>query len=299
MADYPFLNGAKGYVSLIVNAHQYDIPALIGTGISAPTNDRLLTAGQGPDATYGASNKVSGIKTPTLAVSAAAMESFFTDTFVADLLLTRTAQFDLSPIDIKYSTGADTATDIGKLRSLQLTIDRGSNFVGLDMTFLTRNVASAATFTAYSHPFGDVASACKSVLKYTDDAATVHGGTIFAPYGVFAERISFGTGAFGQKHTGGTETCDQLTNIAAAALRGGVTVSQQAGAADRLDASASGIFEWNFFNGSAGTWFLRCGVNRADKGLPLNPEGSADVTTAWEMYAGGNASNILVTATAT
>lgn len=292
--NVPFTNGTRGYLSIIVNSHQYNIPALIGTGMTTPTNNRPLTAGQGPSATYGASNKVKGIKTPTLRVQAGAMPQFFTNTFFSDLLLTRDANFDLSPVAVNYFTGKDLTDDTGKLAAMNIVIDRSGNSVLLDMTFLLQNVPSGATFAAYSHPFGDIGTACATALNYK--AADFAAGAKTAPYGVYQERISFGTGAFGQKMTGGTESCDQLTNIVAPLLGGGVTVSQQAGAGYRLDDSVGGRFEWQFFVGDAATWYLNVGVDRAEEDDPMNVGGAADVLTAWTTYAGDNPSSVLVTA---
>lgn len=293
MADLAYINPKGGYLSIRKGTNQYDIPCLPQTGIAVPDNNRLLTAASAGQAGIGASNMVTGIKTPTLSVSTMAMPAFFTAAFLSDLLLTRDSQGDLSMLDFKYcqGTGMTPVTDTGKLASMRLGIDRGTNFVSLDMQFLCRNQASVATFTGYDHPEGIPDLSCAAVPSFTPSDGTTD-GTLYAVYGSTGENITLSTGAYGRKFSGGGESCDQLTHIAAPVLAGAVTVDQQAGAENRLDASAAGLFKWVIGSGPT----ITLGVSRVDRTNPLNPGGEADVITTWQLYSGGNASHVLMTA---
>lgn len=298
MANVPFINPKGGYLSIRKGTTQYDIPCLPQTGIHVPDNNRLLTAASAGQAGIGASNMVTGIKTPTLSVSTMAMPSFFTAAFLSDLLLTRDAQGDLSMLDFKYcqGTGMAAVTDMGKLSTMRIGIDRGSNFISLDMQFLCLNQASGATFAAYDHPEGVPDLACAFDPSFTPSDGTTD-GTNYVVYGSTGENITLSTGAYGRKFSGGAEACDQLTHIAAPVLAGAVTVDQQAGAQSRLDASASGLFLWQMTNGAgAGIFTLTLGVSRVDRTNPLNPGGEADVITSWQLYSGGNAAHVLMSA---
>lgn len=294
MANIPFINPKGGYLSIRKGTTQYDIPCLQGTGIHVLDNNRLLTASSAGQAGIGASNMVTGIKQPTVTISTMAMASFFTLTFINDLLLTRDAQGDLSMLDLKYSQGTGMAaqTDMGKLDTMRISIDRGNNFISLDMAFLCLNQASAATFTPYDHPEGIPFLACANTPTFTPSDGTTD-GTPFAVYGSTGENITLSTGAYGRKFSGGAEACDQLTHIAAPILAGAVTVDQQAGAESRLDASTSGLFTFEFV---AGGLIVTLGVSRVDRTNPLNPGGEADVITSWQLYSGGNAAKTLMTA---
>lgn len=272
MPNIPFVAGKKGYVSIRSGATVWNIPGLVGTGVYVPTNDRLLTAGSAGQAGSGASNVVAGIPTPTLNISTVAMATFFTPEFINALLVTRDANFDLSMLDFRYSNGIDVIYDTGKLRSIRITFDRGSNTIGLDMQFLTRNIAPAAFVTpAYSHPGGLAMMACPAIPYFNDNVI----------YGSTGESITIDTGASGMKFSGDGVTCTQLSHIAAAATSGVISVDQGAGATARLDAASEGPFRWEL---GSPMWTLSLGARRMDKGLPLNPMGAADAVTSWALY---------------
>lgn len=292
MANIPYIAGKSAYLIVKLGGTKYSIPVVAGTVLSAPTNNRLLTAASAMQAGAGASNKVSGIVTPTLHISTLAMPSFFTKAFLDALLLTRNAQGDLAEAQIAFFNGTNLLTDTGKAAAIRIDIDRSSQVVGLGLDFLLSNAApTAGTFETngsdYTHPRGEGFLACNVAFSF--GYAAVYGST--------GETITLGTGAFGQKFSGDGRTCKQLSNIAAGALAGGVTVNQGAGAdiavaPGRLDAYDAGIMKWAFTDGPA----LTIGVDRVNKGLPINPEGSQDVLTQWQAYGGNHAGVFVVTA---
>lgn len=286
--NIPFVAGKKGFLQIQggTGPTTWDIPALVGTGVAVPTNDRLLTAASAGQSGAGASNVVAGIPTPVLNVSTTAMSSFFTSAFLNALLVTRDANFDLAMLDFKYSNGIDVFQDSGKLRSIRIAFDRGSNTIGLDMQFLLTNVNRSKTWSAYNHPEGAAEMACGASPSFDPDGATA----AFLIYGAIGESITIDTGATGMKFTGGTEACQQLTHIAAPTASGVISIDQGAGAEKRLDAYSSGKFSWGL---DTGGFAIELGARRMDKALPMNPMGAADSITSWALYGGNDGATFI------